>query len=558
MIFDKYGHEYQKDNLNKIKFNEKNMDYIIHNQNDYSNASINENLEVKQLRDKILNQMKIVEILNEYLKSKKSIIETSFKTLKEIAKKCDIVIEDEIEDLKNFENNFLDSEKNNINFTKYIKMIKQSLKQVNNLSPKYKENLDEIEQIYNQSISEIDKILIINIEGKPDYNIKDIEELKNIFNNYNSFINEKLSKIMSNQQLTFNLESKINELLIYGEKMNFYVNLNDIPKIYNSCKENLEEELKRRSYFKYIYTKLLDFIEKNLIPKEFEQRKKFFDNNCKIGEKSKMEKKTISILNAILDIKQEAIYMKLKEKINENELTSLGSNINKDEPDKKVIVFNEDLLTNFENLKNELNGFFDSLYLKNKKSNIKIISDNKKKVEETMNIQSEQIKREIVDKFQIEIEDIKNNLRSCSIPEIKQQKIMDIIENKIYRNLSNLSENKNKSDINSKEIDNSLFDSDMMLSGVNSFNKSDEKNKNISAEQIANYFTNTYSKYLWFYNKVYECLKLYFDLHNINNGQLIKEDPCSINNCLVEILNENQKLKEKIHKIKDAIKFEKI
>ena len=175
-----------------------------------------------------------------------------------------------------------------------------------------------------------------------------------------------------------------------------------------------------------------------------------------------------------------------------------------------------------------------------------------------MNIQSEQIKREIVDKFQIEIEDIKNNLRSCSIPEIKQQKIMDIIENKIYRNLSNLSENKNKSDINSKEIDNSLFDSDMMLSGVNSFNKSDEKNKNISAEQIANYFTNTYSKYLWFYNKVYECLKLYFDLHNINNEQLIKEDPCSINNCLVEILNENQKLKEKIHKIKDAIKFEKI
>ena len=142
----------------------------------------------------------------------------------------------------------------------------------------------------------------------------------------------------------------------------------------------MEEELKRRSYFKYIYTKLLDFIEKNLIPKEFEQRKKFFDNNCKIGEKSKMEKKTISILNAILDIKQEAIYMKLKEKINENELTSLGSNINKDEPDKKVIVFNEDLLTNFENLKNELNGFFDSLYLKNKKSNIKVISDNKKKL----------------------------------------------------------------------------------------------------------------------------------------------------------------------------------
>ena len=289
VILDKYGHEYQKDNLNTIKFNEKNMEYIIHNPNDFSNDSIYENLEIKQLRDKILNQIKIDEILNEYLKSKRKIIETSFKVCKEIGEKCNVVVEDEVEDLKNFENNFLKFEKNSLDFQKYIKMIKQSLKEVNELSPKYTENIEEIEQMYNQTISEIDKIIDNTREGKPHYNTQDINELINIFKSYKSFINQKLSKIISNQQLTYNLESKINELLIYGEKINFYINLNDIPKIYDACKEYLEEELKRRSYFKYIYEQLLDFIENNLISKEFEQRKKFFENNFKIGEKIKME-----------------------------------------------------------------------------------------------------------------------------------------------------------------------------------------------------------------------------------------------------------------------------
>ena len=556
VILDKYGHEFQKDNLSTIKFNEKNMDYIIHNPNDFSNDSMCENLEIKQLKDKILNQMKIDEILNEYLKSKKKIIEKSFKVCKEIGEKCNVIMEDEVEDLKNFEHNFSKLEKKSQDFQKYIKMIKQSLKQVNELSPKYKENLEEIEQMYNQTISEIDKIIDNIIEGKPHYNTEDIKELNNNFKNYKSFINQKLSKIISNQQLTYNLESKINELLIYGEKMNFYVNLNDIPKIYDACKQNLEEELKRRSYFKYIYDQLLVFIGKYLISKEFEHRKKFFEINCKIGEKSKMEKKTIDILNRILDIQQEKIYEELKEKLNKNDLNNLESEIIDDESNKKKIVFNDDLLEDIESLKNNLNGVLESLYSKNKKNN----NNNKSELNKPINIYNEQIKNDFYNKFKLEIEDIKNNLKSCFVSEIKQKKIMDIIENKIYRSLSNLSENKNKEDLinnnPSNKIESSLLDDDMALSGfLPDFNKNDGKNKNINADQIAKYFTNTYSKYLWFYNKVYECMKLYTSMENLNNVQLIKEDPCSVNNFLVEILNENKKLKEKILKIKNSLKL---
>ena len=245
----------------------------------------------------------------------------------------------------------------------------------------------------------------------------------------------------------------------------------------------------------------------------------------------------------------------MKEKIDENDLNNLGSKIIDDES-KKKIVFNEDLLKDIESLKNNLNGVLESLYSKNKKNN----NNNKSELDKPINIFSEQIKNDFYNKFKLEIEDIKNNLKSCFVSEIKQKKIMDIIENKIYRSLSNLSENKNKEDLinnnPSNKIESSLLDDDMALSGfLPDFNKNDGKNKNINADQIAKYFTNTYSKYLWFYNKVYECMKLYTSMENLNNVQLIKEDPCSVNNFLVEILNENKKLKEKILKIKNSLKL---
>ena len=309
-IFDKYGHEYQKDNIQQIQINknEKNLEFVVHNSTDFS---LKDSFSQKDIKDKILNQFKTVEIIESYLESKKSILEKSFIICKEIMDKSIDLKEDDGEELKNFEKNFPE---NNEELKSYFKMIKHSMKQIHNLFPKYKDNIETIEQMYNQTIIEINKIINLKLKEVPNYNSEDYEDLKNIFIIYNSYIREKISNIINNQQLTYNLESNINELLIYGEKINFYINLGEIPKLYNICKSKLQEELKRRSYFNYIYKQIIEFLDTNFIAKEFEQRKKFFELNLKLGENTKMEKKTIDILNRIFDFEQIKIDEELKKK----------------------------------------------------------------------------------------------------------------------------------------------------------------------------------------------------------------------------------------------------
>ena len=547
IILDKFGHEYQKDNINKIQINKsvKNYEFIVHNTTDFSSDSIYDNLSIKQFNDKVLNQLRIEEILNEYLKSKKNILEKSFQICQEIGQKCAESNKNDGEELKNLEKNFSESSKNNIDFKKYIEMIKQSNNQINELSLNYKDSMEIIEQMYNQAKNDIEKIIVNNFEGKPYYNTDDIKELKNIFTNYNSYIREKITKIINIQELTYNLETKINELLIYAEKINFYINLSEIPQIYNNCKPKLEEELKRRSFFNFFYKQIIDFIDTNLISKEFEKRKKFFEINCKLSEKSKMEKKSIEILNRLFDIEQERIDEELKNKINEN-----SNNINEEDNLNGKIEFDDDLLKHLNIFKNYLEDLSEILYSKNKeKRNINI----------PINNSEQNIKNDVDNKFKTEIEEIKNNLKSFSIPELSQKKILDIIENKIYKNLSNLNNNNNSNENNNnnnaKKYFNEMYASEMFLSGdLSAFNKNEGKN-NIDPNKIARYFTDTYSKFLWFYNKVYEYLFLYTTNSGDNyNIELKKEDPCSINNCLVEILNENKELKDKINKIKGVMK----
>lgn len=82
------------------------------------------------------------------------------------------------------------------------------------------------------------------------------------------------------------------------------------------------------------------------------------------------------------------------------------------------------------------------------------------------------------------------------------------------------------------------------------FNK-DAKNYNNLASKVIDYFINTYSKFLFFYNKVYEYLYLYLENHS---SKLKKEEPFTLNKCLVDILNENRSLREKIQKIQEQLK----
>ena len=72
-VIDKFGHEYHKDNVNKIQINksEKFHEYIIHNTTDFCSDSVYDNLTKEEISGKILTQIKIDEILNQYLQEKK-------------------------------------------------------------------------------------------------------------------------------------------------------------------------------------------------------------------------------------------------------------------------------------------------------------------------------------------------------------------------------------------------------------------------------------------------------------------------------------------------------
>ena len=556
-VIDKFGHEYHKDNVNKIQINksEKIHEYIIHNTTDFCSDSVYDNLTKEEISGKILTQIKIDEILNQYLQEKKNIIEKSFSICKEIDEKCKGIKE---EGVNNLEQHFSDYAKRNEDFKKIVQMIKQSINQIKELSPKYKENIEDIEKMYNETINEIDNNINNTYDGKPKYNIDDINELKNTFNSFNSYIREKISKIINGQQLTYNLESKINELLVYAEKINFYVNLSEIPKMYEACKPKLDEELKRRSYFQYIYNNIIEFLNSNFMAEEFELRKKFFKTNCKISEKTKMEKKTIDILNKLIDIEQEKLDEELKIKMVNMDINNIGSDlILDDNDDNENSKFDDEILKYINDFKRDIEGLKEIIYSKNRKRNEDL------DLNKPINISEEKIKNEVNNKFQIEIEEIKNNLKTLSVPKLSQKKIMDIIENKIFKTMSNLNEknkadNKNENSITTEEKKNNTFnilDSELFLSGNLSFNKNDRDKTKVDTNKIAKYFTDTYSKFLWFYNKVYEYLMVFKNNSGKNYGiELRKEDPCSINNFLVEILNENKKLEDKIKKINGIMK----
>ena len=565
-IFDKYGHEYQKDNIQQIQINknEKNLEFVVHNSTDFS---LKDSFSPEDIKDKILNQFKIEQIIESYLESKKSILEKSFIICKEIMEKCIDLKEDDGEGLKNFEKNFPE---NNEELKSYFKMIRHSMKQIHNLFPKYKDNIETIEQMYNQTIIEINKIINLKLKEAPNYNSEDYEDLKNIFIIYNSYIREKISNIINNQQLTYNLESNINELLIYGEKINFYINLGEIPKLYNICKSKLQEELKRRSYFNYIYKQIIEFLDTNFIAKEFEQRKKFFELNLKLGENTKMEKKTIDILNRIFDFEQIKIDEELKKKIKEHDLNNSGNKLMSDDSNdsNNKNKFDEYLLNNFNDLQKYLDGLLNIIYTNNKKKeNNDNNIDNNKDNNNSINISEEKTKNEFNDKFKGEIEEIKKNLKNFSVPELNQQKILDIIENKIVKSLSNLNinndsiknnqeqnKNNNNNYLDLKKIDsfNEFYESQIGLNDI-SFIKNDRNNKckQMSLDLMTKNYTDKCAKFLWFYNKLYDYLFLYInDPENKYNIVLNKEEPHSVNNCLVEILNENKKLKRKLKDIK--------
>ena len=517
LLFDSFGKEYNQDTINFISTDENNprAKYVIYYYNNNQNYVFDE----KTAGDILLNQIEIDNILSKYLESKKSYLIQSKEVCDEILKRSEEFNED-----KDRINEFIDRYGNifekDKECKKYLDMVNNSAKEIDNLSPKFKETMEShINMMYNEVINKIENIMKNELNGNP--NVETFEEKKKIFKGNDSIIKKKLLSIINSQELIYSVQKKMNETLIYGEKINFLLNLSEIPNIYALInKENLKEEYKRRNKFNYLYEKIMHFIESDLICKEFEYRKNFIKKNFKFTNKMKIEKKTITILNKLIDFEAQQLFIKDVELYKSN--YELVDNLTK----------------SIDDLTEYLNKISEELFSKKKKDvNINIKNKSESHLNQDKNINNN-------NKYSDQLGEIKQILKSSSLPEIKENKIISIIENKILR-----INNDFKNNISSNN--NSLND-ELYLSEVGFDTSVNVPNPNVN--KIIQSFSDTYGKFLWFYEKVYNYLLIYNQKFDKKTVVLNKEDPFSVNNYLIGILNENKSLKDTIRQIRKEAK----
>ena len=189
-----------------------------------------------------------------------------------------------------------------------------------------------------------------------------------------------------------------------------------------------------------------------------------------------------------------------------------------------------------------LNKISEEIFSK-KKKNIDI--NNKNKSESLLNKEnSSNIKN---NQFSEPFGEIKQIIRNSSIPELSQNKIISIIENKI---LNQNIDSKNKNYLN---LNNNSLSDDLLISSFDYISAEKDPNKqNQMINKIIQSFSDIYGNYLWFYEKVYNYLKIYKEQCDKNDILLDKADPCSVNNYLIVILNENKSLKDQIKNISNC------
>ena len=513
ILLDTQGNEFNKDSINQIPQNQDNKkNYIIYYFKNDEVCSFFENT----ANDILLNQIEIDKILTEYIESKNNYLIKTKEVCDEILKRYEDFKEDK-ERINEFVDNYGSIFEKDNECKKYIDMIKNSPKEIEDLSPKFKEIIEsEINTMLNEVSNKIKNIMKIEIKIGEQPNVKKFEEKKSIFGISDKKIKEKLLNIINNQELINSMEKKMNEVLIYGEKINFLLNLSEIPNIYYEInKDSLKEEYKRRNQFNYLLDKIIIY-GNELKSREYEIRKKFIQKNIKNSNKIKMEKMSISILNKLIDFEAQQSFL------SQTELCKSNYNLTDD------IVKSIDELTEY------LNKISEELFSKKKKG---ININNKNKSNSSLNENINNI-------FSEPIEEIKELLKNSSVPELKQKKLFNIIEKKII-NQNQENQMKDSFQINSNSND------EIYLS---TFSHSGE-NEPIKQPQVINklisLFSETYGKFLWFYEKVYNYLLIYNQKNENKNVELNKEDPYSVNSYLIEILNENKLLKDKLNQIKE-------
>ena len=538
LFLDPAGNEFDQDTINQIKVDEnQRIKYILYYYNNNGTNYFQEN----NADQVIINQLAIDEILTSYLRSKKTNLEKSKEVCDDIVKRYEDYKEDK-DRIDSFVDNYGKIYEKDKECSKYIYMIKNSPKEIEILAPKFQDIIEkDINVMFTEVMNKINKIMKIEISGKHD--IKSFEQKKRLYEEYNSAIKNKLLNIINNQELICSIQKKMNEVLIYAEKLNFFLNLSEIPNIYNEdFKKKLKKEYKRRNQFNNLYDKIMDFIKNDLICKEYEERKRFIkdifkdlnfsnnlDNEKNIENKHhlnklKIEKKTINILNKLIDYEAQQLF------ISETQLY------------KSNYDLADDLTRSIDELTEYLNKISEEIFSK-KKKNIDI--NNKNKSESLLNKEnSSNIKN---NQFSEPFGEIKQIIRNSSIPELSQNKIISILENKIL-NQNIDSKNKNYFNLNN----NSLSD-DLLISSFDYISAEKDPNKqNQMINKIIQSFSDIYGNYLWFYEKVYNYLKIYKEQCDKNDILLDKADPCSVNNYLIVILNENKSLKDQIKNISNC------
>lgn len=520
IILNSLGKEYNQDSISQIKLEEKNQgaEYLIHYYDDKMKYNINE----ESVDNIYLNQMEIDKILTSYLDSKKSSLLKSKEICDEILKRSE-----DLDDVKDRINEFIDKygQEFENDCKKYFDMIENSPKEINILLPKFKENMENYSNMYDEVMKQIENIIKNEIKVDPS------EEKKNIIKENDLNIKPKLLNIIKSQELFYIIEKRMNELLINGEKINFLLNLTEIPNIYNTInKEKLVEEYKRRNKFNNIYDIIMQFIETDLIANEFESRKKFIKENFKFPNKMKIEKNTITILNKFIDCEAQRL------SFNESELFKSKANV---------------LNKSIDELTEYLKKISSDLFSKKKKN---LNMDNKINSELILNRKINLINNDSNNKDKYSEEELKQIIRSSSIPQFSQNKIIDMIEKEKKNSINNLNIN-NKASTNDESGKAQINISLINDSFSNSINNSTNINANIN--KIVSSFSDIYGKFLWFYEKVFNYLTAYKKKcgGGKNGIVLVKDDPFSLNSYLIEILNENLFLKGKIEDIKKKAKL---
>lgn len=514
IILNSLGKEYNQDSISQIKLEEKNQgaEYLIHYYDDKMKYNINE----ESVDNIYLNQMEIDKILTSYLDSKKSSLLKSKEICDEILKRSE-----DLDDVKDRINEFIDKygQEFECDCKKYFDMIENSPKEINILLPKFKENMENYSNMYDEVMKQIDNIIKNEIKVDPS------EEKKNIIKENDLNIKPKLLNIIKSQELFYIIEKRMNELLINGEKINFLLNLTEIPNIYNTInKEKLVEEYKRRNKFNNIYDIIMQFIETDLIANEFESRKKFIKENFKFPNKMKIEKNTITILNKFIDCEAQRL------SFNESELFKSKANV---------------LNKSIDELTEYLKKISSDLFSKKKKN---LNMDNKINSELMLNRKINLINNDSNNKDKYSEEELKQIIRSSSIPQFSQNKIIDMIEKEKKNSINNLNIN-NKASTNDESGKAQINISLINDSFSNSINNSTNINANIN--KIVSSFSDIYGKFLWFYEKVFNYLTAYKQkCGDDKNGIVLdKDDPFSLNSYLIEILNENLSRKDNFKKL---------